>query len=116
MLVGGTFGQYWAGLFCLLGHMFPCMFRFKGGKGILSGGAKPPLPSTVMRISKDLPIRHAVFKSAAKGIERDTALRMTEILEQETGRRAAALSGPSHAEEVGRGAPTGCVAAARDSS
>ncbi len=30
--------NYWAGLFCLLGHMFPCMFHFKGGKGILSGG------------------------------------------------------------------------------
>lgn len=33
-----TFAKYWAGLFCLLGHMFPCMFQFKGGKGILSGG------------------------------------------------------------------------------
>ena len=33
-----TFAKYWAGLFCLLGHMFPCMFHFKGGKGILSGG------------------------------------------------------------------------------
>ena len=32
------FAKYWAGLFCLLGHMFPCMFGFKGGKGILSGG------------------------------------------------------------------------------
>ena len=32
------FGKYWGGLFCLLGHMFPCMFGFKGGKGILSGG------------------------------------------------------------------------------
>ncbi|NCE64526.1 glycerol-3-phosphate acyltransferase [Pseudoflavonifractor sp. 524-17] len=32
-------GKYWAGAFCLLGHMFPCMFKFKGGKGILSGGA-----------------------------------------------------------------------------
>ncbi len=31
--------KYWAGLWCLLGHMFPCMFHFKGGKGILSGGA-----------------------------------------------------------------------------
>ena len=30
--------RYWSGLFCMLGHMFPCMFRFKGGKGILSGG------------------------------------------------------------------------------
>jgi glycerol-3-phosphate acyltransferase PlsY len=33
-----AFGKYWAALFCLVGHMFPCMFRFKGGKGILSGG------------------------------------------------------------------------------
>ena len=32
------FTKYWAGVFCLLGHMFPCMFHFKGGKGILSGG------------------------------------------------------------------------------
>jgi len=32
------YAEYWAGLFCLLGHMFPCMFHFKGGKGILSGG------------------------------------------------------------------------------
>ena len=33
-----AFADYWAALFCLLGHMFPCMFHFKGGKGILSGG------------------------------------------------------------------------------
>ena len=33
-----VFAKYWAALFCLLGHMFPCMFQFKGGKGILSGG------------------------------------------------------------------------------
>ena len=33
-----TVAKYWAGVFCLLGHMFPCMFHFKGGKGILSGG------------------------------------------------------------------------------
>ena len=36
---GVQFAKYWSGLFCLLGHMFPCMFHFKGGKGILSGGA-----------------------------------------------------------------------------
>jgi glycerol-3-phosphate acyltransferase PlsY len=33
-----TLGKYWSGLCCLLGHMFPCMFGFKGGKGVLSGG------------------------------------------------------------------------------
>lgn len=37
-LENAVMGKYWAGLFCLLGHMFPCMFGFKGGKGILSGG------------------------------------------------------------------------------
>lgn len=38
VLFWGVFAKYWAALFCLLGHMFPCMFHFKGGKGILSGG------------------------------------------------------------------------------
>ena len=33
-----VFAKYWAALFCLLGHMYPCMFHFRGGKGILSGG------------------------------------------------------------------------------
>ena len=37
-LENAVLSKYWAGLFCLLGHMFPCMFGFKGGKGILSGG------------------------------------------------------------------------------
>jgi glycerol-3-phosphate acyltransferase PlsY len=33
------FVRVWAGVFCGLGHMYPLMFRFRGGKGILSGGA-----------------------------------------------------------------------------
>lgn len=31
-------GKLWGGLFCMLGHAFPCMFSFRGGKGVLSGG------------------------------------------------------------------------------
>lgn len=34
-----TLAKYWGGTFCLLGHMYPCTFQFRGGKGILSGGA-----------------------------------------------------------------------------
>ena len=51
MLVGGIFGQYWAGLFCLLGHMFPCMFHFKGGK--VPPSSIPPMSSaaTALRAS-----------------------------------------------------------------
>ena len=36
--IGFALAEYWAGLFCLLGHMFPVTFQFRGGKGILSGG------------------------------------------------------------------------------
>lgn len=33
-----TLAKYWAGLCCILGHMFPVNFQFRGGKGVLSGG------------------------------------------------------------------------------
>ena len=59
---------------------------------------------------------HVILVSVTKGIEAETGLRMTQIIEQETGHLAAALSGPSHAEEVSRGIPTGCVAACADIS
>ena len=54
---------------------------------------------------------NTILVSVTKGIERDTAKRMSEILEEVTGRTVAVLSGPTHAEEVGRGIPTGCVVA-----
>ena len=57
-----------------------------------------------------------VLVTVSKGIERDTNLRMSEILQETTGNvcKVVALSGPSHAEEVSRHMPTGCVAACAD--
>ena len=54
-----------------------------------------------------------VVVSVSKGIERDTNLRMSQVFREAAGGRCriAALSGPSHAEEVGLRLPTGCVAA-----
>ena len=54
--------------------------------------------------------------SVSKGIERESSLTCTQIISQEVGKgySVAALSGPSHAEEVARGIPTGVVAASRD--
>lgn len=35
LLGWGIFGEYFAGLFVVIGHMFPAFYGFKGGKGIL---------------------------------------------------------------------------------
>jgi glycerol-3-phosphate dehydrogenase (NAD(P)+) len=54
--------------------------------------------------------------SLAKGLERETLLRMTEVLSEVLGgkERIAALSGPNHAEEVSVGIPSASVVAAYD--
>lgn len=53
--------------------------------------------------------------SLSKGLEIDTFRRPTEIAAEVLGvTRLAALSGPSHAEEVARGLPTSVVAASPD--
>lgn len=55
--------------------------------------------------------------SLAKGLENETFLRPTQILESELGlKNLAVLSGPSHAEEVSRGMPTSVVVASVDES
>ena len=55
-----------------------------------------------------------VLISVAKGIEKDTSLRLSQAIEEEVGDKCpvVVLSGPSHAEEVGRHIPTAVVAAA----
>ncbi len=35
MILAGESGAYIAGLFCVIGHSFPCYYSFKGGKGIV---------------------------------------------------------------------------------
>ena len=54
-----------------------------------------------------------IVVDVAKGIEESTLMTMTDIIEQEIPQaEVAVLSGPSHAEEVGRGLPTTIVAGA----
>ena len=54
--------------------------------------------------------------SVSKGIEKGTSLRLTQVIQEETGNicPVVALSGPSHAEEVARKVPTGVVSACPD--
>lgn len=57
-----------------------------------------------------------VLVCVSKGIEESTCMTLTQVVEEATGHRfpVAALSGPSHAEEVARHALTSVVAAAKD--
>ena len=77
-------------------------------------------PSFAMHGTAALAASHikdgAVLVTVSKGIEKKTHRRMSEIIREETGDRfpVVALSGPSHAEEVVMGQPTGCVAACED--
>lgn len=51
--------------------------------------------------------------NVAKGIEERTLMTLTDIIEEELPEAdVAVLSGPSHAEEVGKGLPTTCVVGA----
>lgn len=53
--------------------------------------------------------------NVAKGVEEKTLMTLSEIIEEEIPQaNVAVLSGPSHAEEVGRGVPTTVVAGAHD--
>ncbi|MCI5625581.1 MAG: NAD(P)H-dependent glycerol-3-phosphate dehydrogenase [Clostridiales bacterium] len=71
--------------------------------------------STAAQI-KDLVDPGTVLVSASKGIEKDSSLRLSQVIQEEIGDKCpvVVLSGPSHAEEVGRHIPTGVVAAADD--
>ena len=77
-------------------------------------------PSFAVRSTAALAAPHiredAVLVTVSKGIEKKTHRRMSEIIAEETADRfpVVALSGPSHAEEVVMGLPTGCVAACED--
>lgn len=54
-----------------------------------------------------------IIVNVAKGIEEKTLLTLTEVIEEEIPNcNIAVLSGPSHAEEVGKCLPTVCVASA----
>ncbi len=58
---------------------------------------------------------NSLLLSVTKGLDKDTHRRMTETAERLLKRGpVAALSGPSHAEEVARGVPTAVVAACAD--
>lgn len=58
-----------------------------------------------------------IIVNVAKGIEEETLMTLSEIMEQEIPQcKATVMCGPSHAEEVGRGIPTTIVVGAKERS
>ena len=72
-----------------------------------------PLRSVCQGIAPHLD-EDAVIVSVTKGIETGTGLRMSQIVEAETGKNVVVLTGPTHAEEVSLDIPTGILAACAD--
>ncbi|MBA4685752.1 MAG: NAD(P)H-dependent glycerol-3-phosphate dehydrogenase [Candidatus Galacturonibacter soehngenii] len=83
-------------------------------KDMLVMAVPSPFVRSTSKLLKEYVKENQLIVNVAKGIEESTLFTLTEIIEEEIkGVNAAVLSGPSHAEEVGRGIPTTCVAGAK---
>ena len=72
---------------------------------------------SVSKSLKNIIKDNQIIVNVAKGLEEDTLKTMTDIIEEELKEKnpqVAVLSGPSHAEEVGKGIPTTCVVSAHN--
>ena len=72
---------------------------------------------SVSKSLKNIIKDNQIVVNVAKGLEENTLETMTDIIEEELkdkNPKVAVLSGPSHAEEVGRGIPTTCVVSAHN--
>lgn len=77
------------------------------------------VPSPYVRSTADQMSKYVedgqIIVNVAKGIEEHTLMTLSEIIEEKIPQAiVAVLSGPSHAEEVGRGVPTTIVVGAKD--
>ena len=83
------------------------------GKDLLVLAVPSPAVRSTSRNMKAFVKPGQIIVDVAKGIEEATLMTMTDIIEEEIPQaEVAVLSGPSHAEEVGRGLPTTIVAGA----
>lgn len=107
---------------CLPGVIIPERITFTAdakealnGKDILVFAVASPYVRSTAHAVKDFVADGQIIVNVAKGIEEETLFTLTEVIEDEIkNANITVLSGPSHAEEVGRGIPTSCVVGAKD--
>ena len=83
------------------------------GMDLLVLAVPSPFTRSTSKQLKGLVHDGQIIVNVAKGIEEETLLTLSQIIEEEIPQaEVAVLSGPSHAEEVGKGMPTAIVAGA----
>ena len=90
---------------------FTCDVRgsLSGQDILVMAKASPYVRTTCKKYAADIPDGQLIV-NVAKGVEADTLMTMSQIIEEEVPQaEVAVLSGPSHAEEVGKGIPTTIV-------
>lgn len=84
------------------------------GKDLLVLAVASPYTRSTAHRMKDIVTEGQCIVNVAKGIEETTLMTLSEIIEEEIPQaEVAVMSGPSHAEEVGRGLPTTIVIGAK---
>lgn len=84
------------------------------GKDLLVLAVASPYTRSTAHQMKDIVSEGQMIVNVAKGIEETTLMTLSEIIEEEVPQAdVAVMSGPSHAEEVGRGIPTTIVVGAK---
>lgn len=84
------------------------------GKDFMVLAVPSPFTRVTARSMKPFVAENQIIVDVAKGIEEDTLMTLSQQIQEEIPQAdVAVLSGPSHAEEVGRGLPTTCVVGAK---
>lgn len=85
------------------------------GKDILVLAVPSPFTRSTSHMLKEYVAEGQIIVNVAKGIEETSMMTLSQIIEEEVPQaEVAVLSGPSHAEEVGRGIPTTIVVGAKN--
>ncbi len=86
-------------------------------KDLLVMAVPSPFTRSTSQLMKEYVAQGQIIVNVAKGIEENSVMTLSEIIEEEIPQATVAvMSGPSHAEEVGRGIPTTIVVGARKKS
>lgn len=84
------------------------------GKDFVVLAVPSPFTRSTARKMKEYVTEGQILVNVAKGIEESTLMTLSDQIEEEVPQAdVAVLSGPSHAEEVGKGLPTTCVVGAK---